>query len=525
MLRLLFLSGWCTLLPLCSFSQKISVPAGMQWSFALHLEGYSARFAGESQPFIGEPSVTGGLYFDAEARTSARFSWLLGAGQQRTDGWATWGEVPLDNVFAGRPAPNFVDRRLADNLTQHWRRTFIGGGAQVNFRIGSGDLSLGTLLTLDRTTLLQTIAFGRSLVGSLCDGNDCSGVAPSRMLDGTATVNYRPVYRPGGRLRLLYTHWLSANLAVRLGGTLDVVGGRVAGAYREGFGDRFAVGEVSHSRTLARGVDDYGLPTEGYFVTPSPTETYLLPGLTAGLVFKPDGDAQPLPDATGRLGWGVVLRTGTVNSDQEAVGTGFSRLGGITGMYDTRTKWIGEIHLNLYRQTVSGFRAAYAASGVAEGPDGQYPSSINLRTSLSGWSATGLTVALLPSPWQNDGGFLFTFGGGVLFITRQDSRSEWFAQNENGTIYKSGREGYHLNETHQVVRASQEKSQALLNDAAMVLDLGVGYRLSEGLQVSILRTQYLGVGERRFSRNHLRYLGSLNGIELQLAAQLFTGRD
>ena len=493
-----------------------------EWSFGLHLEHYGTSTGAQGPQMASELGHSGGFYLDAEARVAPRFSWLFGLGYQTFDGWASWGEVPLDNPFRDIPPANFVDSRLADNVTQHWRRLYVGAGAQANLRIGSGDLSFGALLALDRTDLTQTIAYGSSVVGNLCDGTSCEGLAASRMLDGTATIRYRPVYRPGGRLRLLYTHWLSREVALRFGGTLDVVAGRLAGQHREAPENRFAVKGIHYTTDIRRGVEDYALPEEVYFVTPSPTATYWLPGISAGLVFKPDPGSQPLPPDA-RFGVDLTLQTGVAFNDKDDVGSGFSRRVGLAFSYDTRTKWVGEMQLAVLRQTIGGFQASYAASGVQTGPDGRYPAAINLRTTLTGWSAYGMTLELLPSPLRDRERYFISIAGGPLFITRQRSRGEWFAQDEDGNIYANGRDGYVLPENGEV-DPQLGSDQSLLNSTAAVLSVGFGCQLSERLRISVQQVQYLAVGRRRNRLNQIRYLNDLSGVEIQLAARLFSAR-
>ena len=523
MYRIHFIAVWLLGVSLSGAAQTTEALPRIQWSYGLHLEQYSLGTTKQGPRQVSELAENGGVYFDAEARVAARFSWLLGAGYQRADGWTSWGELPLDNVFFGRPEPDLVDRRLADNVTQHWRRIFLGGGAQVNFRIGTGDLSLGGLLTVDRTDLQQTVAFGRSVVRVLCEANDCPVLAASSMLDGTSTVRFAPVYRAGGRLRATYTRWLSGQLAVRIGGTLDVVGPRIAGDYREGGSDRFAVAETENNKLLLDRYHDWILPTETYFKTPSPTATYWQPGVTVGIVYKPPGEGGPVPPGS-RFGLDLDLQSGVLRTDEEDARSAFTRQIGLAVSYDTRTKWLGEARIGILRQTASGFRGAYHASGVLPGPDGLTPAAVNLRTSVLGWSAYGLSLQLSPSLWREQSRLFSSVGFAVLFLDRQMSRSEWFAQNEEGDIYGHGRTGYRLT-VDNGIGAEAGSPQRLLHGTAGVVQYGLGYRLSDRLRLTLQHVLYFSGGKRMFSRNQVRYLGSVSGVEVQLSARLWNPRE
>ncbi len=228
-----------------------------------------------------------GVSFDVEARVHRRFSWLATLGRSSEDDtYGFSGGVPVDTTLAGRPG-DFPRTRGPGSIQEQFVRYYAGAGGQVNFRIGSGDLSLGALLTLGINSLQQTLAFGDQQLQELPGPDGTLTPGPPRGLFGTATIRYRSVVQPGARLQLHYTRWISPTLALRGG-----IAGNLWGTDRRtsfGAGERlkYEVRDVQYQPGFDPARDNYPLPAPEYIPTPRPEQVRLHLHWNLGIVYKP----------------------------------------------------------------------------------------------------------------------------------------------------------------------------------------------------------------------------------------------
>ncbi|WP_116106721.1 hypothetical protein [Lewinella sp. IMCC34191] len=263
------------LVPLGLRAQADESPLVSQKSFGLHFS------TGFSEP--GES--IGAIAFEAEFRKRRGCSWVWTAGREWEDTDESWGELPVTIPTVGQDSPSRTELRRFDNVRQMYRRGYLGGGPQLNYRIGPGDLGGSALLTLGYGQLTQRLTYRAFSY----QGYENTNEFPLWQSVQVARIEYFDLIQPGARFQLHYTVWINQNLAVRGGGYLLGYGGIALPKYdKSGENPRFKVDsknrEIGHNRP---GPFGDGLPHKSFFQSPSPHEVFLRSGLTIGIVYKP----------------------------------------------------------------------------------------------------------------------------------------------------------------------------------------------------------------------------------------------
>ena len=273
---LAFASGRATAAPPADTLPRV------QLSYAAHLwQPTDYRYAGGETPFA-ERSYEPGVSLEVEARLHPAFSLLATAGTEVERGWVDFGDLPV--ARAGGSDDVFL--RPFRPVERQYRRFYLGLGAQVNVRIGHGDLSLGGLATYGALLLLDMVTVGdvepiRGIPGSNFVRPPAAGIAY------TARLRYAAVGQIGGRAHLVYTYWVDQRFAVRAGGYLSLAGVATTGGHERGTPDRYRLKSIIHSEDFDPRKANYGLPAPSLLDPGDPTRRVGQTGLLVGIVFRP----------------------------------------------------------------------------------------------------------------------------------------------------------------------------------------------------------------------------------------------
>ena len=254
----------------------------LQLSYAAHLwQPSDYRYSGGGTPFA-ERSYEPGISLEVEARLHPAVSLLATAGTEVERGWVDYGNLPVarpggsDDVFLRQFRP--VERQF--------RRIYLGLGAQVNARIGHGDLSLGGVATYGALLLRDMVTVGhvepiRGVPGSNFVRPPAEGIGY------TAQLRYAAVGQIGGRAHLVYTYWIDQRFAVRAGGYLSLAGVATTGGHERGTPDRYQLKSIIHSEGFDPRTADYGLPAPSLLDPGDPTRRVGQNGFLVGMIFRP----------------------------------------------------------------------------------------------------------------------------------------------------------------------------------------------------------------------------------------------
>lgn len=264
----------------------------------LLLPGWSSAQSSDSTPrnqhsygmqfftgFAGPQESVGALGLEWEQRKSKRYSWIWTAGREWADTNESWGELPVAIPTVGQDSPSRTELRRFDDVRQSYYRAFVGGGPQLNRRLGSGDLGVSALLSLGYGQLRQRVTY---LAFDYQGYEDRNEFPLSQYLE-VARIEHHDLVQPGLRLQFHYTLWITPSFALRGGGYVRGIGGFAIGKYDQSTGTpRFRVNRAvrDHRRHFRPPFGD-GLPADEYFQSPSPHQIHLRSGLTVGLVYKP----------------------------------------------------------------------------------------------------------------------------------------------------------------------------------------------------------------------------------------------
>ena len=261
--------------PAWTFAQRSDTIARSQKSYGINfMTAFSAP--GES---------VGAMSFEAEHRKNPRYSWIWTAGREWEDTDESWGELPVTLPVNGQDSPSRSELRRFDDVRQSSRRSFLGGGPQVNYRIGSGDLGASALPNLGYGELWQRVGY-RAFTYS---GNSDRMEFPLAERQEVARISYYDIIQPGLRLQLHYTLWITPRFAVRSGAYLSGYGGIALHRYdKSGEQPRYRVDGIHREIfNWKRGPFGDGLPDKSLFQSPSPHAIRFQSGISISIVYKP----------------------------------------------------------------------------------------------------------------------------------------------------------------------------------------------------------------------------------------------